>query len=564
MKDENHDTAKSVKNGSFLAGLIYRRGLAVVLFFGLAGFLIPAIYGLVNGFPVPYVHDEFSYLVAGDTFAHGRLSNPTPKFYEHYESPHLLFTPTYASKYPPVQGIFLALGQVIFGHPIFGVWLSCGLTAAALFWMLSAWTRPRWAFLGTVLMLVFIGINSYWAQSYWGGMAAALGGCLFFGSFRRLLEKLSFVNVFLLIAGGVILMNSRPFEGLLAMTPSLFVLLVHLIRDEHYSFPQKFRRLILPAFLLTFIALSGMAYYNFRVTGDAFTFPYNAHQKQYFSTPLFIFQSPVKSELKGHLRLRNLYQELSYSPPLLLLDDYGLPKSVYIQPLYAFLFIIIRLPFFLFSLPLTIFLYVLLIPVVKRNKRLMLVAGTIVFTSAGMALATYWDNAHYSAPLTACFYLLLIETFRYCAAVLRNGAQRKYVPVCLIFLTLFSFYDSLMRTTDTFFPAKAYSGEIYHIDNLNFEKPVSLVIPKRATFLKQEIEKYAENLPGKYLALVSYDSNYTPHDEIVFNKADIENSKLIWAYDLGEDENREFVEYHSDRKILYVKITLSQMIITPR
>jgi len=31
----------------------------------------------------------------------------------------------------------MALGQVIFGHPWFGVWLSAGLLAAALCWALQ-------------------------------------------------------------------------------------------------------------------------------------------------------------------------------------------------------------------------------------------------------------------------------------------------------------------------------------------------------------------------------------------------------------------------------------------
>ena len=112
------------------AALARRRRLSVLL----VGFLALAARAAVLPIlpvPKPRVDDEFSYLLAGQTFAHGRLTNPTPPMWKHFETLQELMKPTYQLKYPPGQGLALAFCDLVAGQPFVDVWLSVGLMCAA-------------------------------------------------------------------------------------------------------------------------------------------------------------------------------------------------------------------------------------------------------------------------------------------------------------------------------------------------------------------------------------------------------------------------------------------------
>ena len=225
------------------------------------------------GLPHPIVHDEFGYLLAAETFAHGRLSNPTPPAASALQSPHELTRPTYMSKYPPGQGIVLAAGQVTTGLPIVGVWVTAALAAAAIYWAALAFVPVPWALVTGAVAAIHPQLVD-WTHVFWGGSLAELGGALVIGATARLVQREvpgvhPGLHGVLLGIGLAILALSRPYEGLAMVLPLLVVLRRHA------------RRIALPLAIVLLPTVAFVLYDDHRVTGHALTPPIIAYARQF-------------------------------------------------------------------------------------------------------------------------------------------------------------------------------------------------------------------------------------------------------------------------------------------
>src|SRR5437868_7563579 len=237
---------------SWFRSLAGRKMFSVLLPGLLVLSLRPALIPIL-GIPQPRWHDEFSYLLAADTFAHGRLTNPTPPLWQHFETFHVILQPTYMSTYPPTQGMVLAFGQKL-GEPWIGQLLITAAMCSALCWMLQGWLPPAWALLGGVLAVLRLGILSYWMNGFWSASVVALAGALVTGAVPRLKWRIKVSTALWMTLGLILLANSRPYEGLVLGIATATYLFLWGLGAKHPDQKALLAKLIAPALIALAIA----------------------------------------------------------------------------------------------------------------------------------------------------------------------------------------------------------------------------------------------------------------------------------------------------------------------
>jgi len=510
---------------------VARRRFLTLFMIGFLAFAGSWLLAKHRGVPVPQVHDEFSYLLAGDTFAHGRVTNPRHPMWGHFETFHELMRPTYMSKFPPGQGLFLAVGQILFGQPIYGVWLSAGLMCMAVCWMLYGWFRPRWALIGGFITVLQFGVFTYWSQSYWGGCVAAMGGALVFGALPRILNHLRTRDTLWLGLGMAVLANSRPLEGIIIGIPIGVLVLPWKIKWQTVDKQKLLIKVILPLSLVLLMTILGIGAYNKAVTGDSRTFPYVLYSRTYSSVPVLVWNK--------------LGPPIQFSSRMLAGFDQRWLGGLYIKKRTASGFFkimtmdSIRLFLFFFGYPLAFpSLAVMVLMACRRKISWRFILATFIVLGTCAAL-TYRAKAHYYAPLT-CLVVFIVTYGLRCLSVSFPKGRLGAAVVAL--LMTFQLILNILVTPVA--PAKMSLGRIVKPPQIN----------QALLFTREELKDFLLRKKGQHLVFIYYPRLYFVNREWVYNDADIDRSPIVWARNLGAEKNAELLRYFKGRHVWYVKV----------
>ncbi len=488
--------------------------------------LLPVVLRLAllpgSPIPTPAGADDFAHLLVADTLLHRRLANPPHSLHQFFETVFVVQEPSYSSIFPIGQGIVLALGRLLFGHPWAGVVLSVAALCPLCYWMLRAWTTPGWALVGGLLAVIQFGPLRYWMNTYWGGAVSAIAGCLVFGALPRLARGARIRDAILLGLGIGIQLLARPFECVLLVIAVILFFVPDLRRRWEW---RKLVRTASIAMLAALPAVGLTLIQNKQVTGSWTTLPYVLSRYQYGIPTTFTFQpNPTP-----HVPLTT-DQQLDYDAQSTVHGQGPETIGSYVQRLagrvrfYRFFFLpplYLALPFFLLSL---------------REFRFLWLVLTLLIFSLGDNFYPYF-YPHYIAAAGCLFVLVSVTGLeRLSQWKIRGDSAGMAASQLLVVLSIAGFLF--------WYGFHLFANENASIAMLQYETWdfVNHGDPDGRIAVNNRLAQ----APGRQLVFVRYWPRHR-FAEWIHNAADIDKSRVVWSQDLGPIDNEKLRSYYPDR-----------------
>jgi len=175
-----------------------------------------------------------------------------------------------------------------------------------------------------------------------------------------------------------------------------------------------------------------------------------------------------------------------------------------------------------------------------RDRKMRLFLVLCAFVVLALAIE-WWGFPHYAAPMTAALYAVMLQGLRHLrAAIGRHEEGSRWqglvplVPAVIVVMIVVRFAMPLLSIAPTpVLPSVWAAGG-------------------NGSSGRLKVESFLRNRPGKHLVLVFYLDHHNEQsvgDEWVYNTANIDDSRIVWARALDEEHNRKLMDYFKDREI---------------
>jgi hypothetical protein len=295
--------------------------------------------------------------------------------------------------------------------------------------------------------------------------------------------------------------------------------------------------------LLIVAAGACMGYYDYRAFGSPATLPYTINRATYAMAPYYIWQSQRPEPPYRHPGMRRFYLESEMQGYSKINSWSHFLPGTFAKAATALLF------FAGFALlpPLIMLRRVL------HDRRIRFLVICVAVLIAGMVVEIFL-LPHYVAPLTAAFYAIGLQAMRH-LRVWRPEARpvgvtlvRLAVALCILLAAVRVFAGPLGFKVKEW-PPSNWSGMWYGPDRYGTERA--------------NIQAALQQLPGKQVVFVRDSPNRYPLDQWVYNNADVDASKVVWAWEMDAANNRELMQYYGVRKAWLIKMDTHPATISP-
>ena len=185
----------------------------------------------------------------------------------------------------------------------------------------------------------------------------------------------------------------------------------------------------------------------------------------------------------------------------------------------------------------------LMIRRVLKDRRTRFLVVCLVVMSGGMLIQIFFIP-HYVAPFTAAFYALGLQAMRHLRQARVDGRPvglglvRLMLTLCIVMVGV-RLCAGPLHLGVAEWPPSNWLSRWYGPGSFGGERA--------------EIKARLEELPGKQLALVRYSPDHYYLNEWVYNAANIDDAKVIWAREMDVANNLELMRYYGDRQVWLVE-----------